>query len=386
MDKIAHCCLIDGGSGPSVMLKIIMEELGLSFTNENTISMISYNCLQQTTIGEIKDVTLVFCAHHEIRTTLNIQVIVMPVRNYSIILGRDWKALKFGYLSLDETHLSVPRNGKNIIILREGRISPYIESVPQSSVNYIEEGLGVYSIFVEEDNIPLEQINLDDDIWHMNFDGSCSNEGNGAVIILVSPTRKIRNLSYRLEFSCTKNTTKFKDLLLGIENAINLVCGHLLVFRYSELVVNSIRKIYAPSNKLMERYSQTVWVLILNLLSFNITHVKRELNSMAGRLAIFATSPKKQPLPHRPDCSFQSLYCPYIPDNVESWQALPNNESNCAFIQDEPFKPEEIISIENNKIFEGLTPLEISFSLSDIGNKENRKKRSYERKWLKPSP
>jgi hypothetical protein len=33
MDKIAHCCLIDGGSGPSVMLKIIMEDLGLSYTN-----------------------------------------------------------------------------------------------------------------------------------------------------------------------------------------------------------------------------------------------------------------------------------------------------------------------------------------------------------------
>jgi hypothetical protein len=35
MDKIAHCCLIDGGSHPSVMSKIIMEELGLSCTNEN---------------------------------------------------------------------------------------------------------------------------------------------------------------------------------------------------------------------------------------------------------------------------------------------------------------------------------------------------------------
>jgi hypothetical protein len=35
MDKIAHCYLIDGGSGPSVMSKIIMEEIGLSCTNEN---------------------------------------------------------------------------------------------------------------------------------------------------------------------------------------------------------------------------------------------------------------------------------------------------------------------------------------------------------------
>jgi hypothetical protein len=72
MDTIAHCCLIDGDSSPSVMSKIIMEELGLSCTNENARSMLSYNSLKQMTIGEIKYVTLVLCAHLEIRTTLNI--------------------------------------------------------------------------------------------------------------------------------------------------------------------------------------------------------------------------------------------------------------------------------------------------------------------------
>jgi hypothetical protein len=108
MDKIAHCCLIDGGSGPSVMSNIIMEELGLSYTNENSRSMLSYNSLQQTTIGEIKDVTSVLCAHLEIRTTLSIQVIDMPVSNYSIILGRYFQALTIEYLSLDGTHLSIP--------------------------------------------------------------------------------------------------------------------------------------------------------------------------------------------------------------------------------------------------------------------------------------
>ena len=55
MDKIAHCCLIDGGLGPSVMSNIIMEEIGLSSTNENARSMLSYNSLQQMTIGDIKD-------------------------------------------------------------------------------------------------------------------------------------------------------------------------------------------------------------------------------------------------------------------------------------------------------------------------------------------
>jgi ribonuclease HI len=241
----------------------------------------------------------------------------MPVRNYSIILGRDWKALTGGYLSLDVTHLSIPWNEKNIIVLREGRISPYIESVPQPNVNYIEEDLGVYSIFVEEDNIPIEQIDLDDGMWHMHFDGSCSNEGNIADIILISPVGKIHNFSYHLEF-CTNNVTKFGALLLCIENTYNLGCGHLLVFGDSELVVNLVRKIYSPSNKLMKRYTQIVWVLISNLLSFNITHVKRELNSMDDRLVVFPSSPNRQLLPHKPDCTFQSLYRPHIPDNIES--------------------------------------------------------------------
>jgi hypothetical protein len=66
MDKISHCCLIDGGVGPNVMSKIIMEELGLSCMNENSKSMMSYNSQQQVTISEIRDVTLVLCAHPEI--------------------------------------------------------------------------------------------------------------------------------------------------------------------------------------------------------------------------------------------------------------------------------------------------------------------------------
>jgi ribonuclease HI len=313
MDKIAHCCLIDDISGPSVMSKNIMEELGMSCTTENARRILSYNSLQQNTIGEIKDVILVLCAHPKISTTLSIQVIHIPMSNYSIILGRDWKALTGGYISLNETHLSIPRNGKNIIVLREGRISPYIESVPHLIVNYIEEDLGVYSIFEDENNTTLEQIDIEDGMWHMHFDGSCFNEGNKSGIILYSHVGKIHNFPYRLEFDCTNNVIECEALLLGIENAYNLGCDHLTVFGDFELVVNLVRKIYSPSNKLMKCYTQNIWALISNFISFNITHDKRELNSMANRLVVFATSPTRKLLPQRPDCTFQYLYHPHIP-------------------------------------------------------------------------
>ena len=138
----------------------------------------------------------------------------------------------------------------------------------------------------------------------MHFDGSCSNEGNGAGIILYSPIGKIHNFSYRLEFSCSNNVTEFEALLLGIENAYNLGCGHLIVFGDSHLVVNLVHKIYSPSNKLMKQHNQSIWILISNLLSLNITHVKRELNSMANMLGVFKASPTRQLLPQRPDCTF----------------------------------------------------------------------------------
>ena len=63
---------------------------------------------------------------------------------------------------------------------------------------------------------------------------------------------------------------------------------------------------------------------------------------MADRLDFFAASHNQQILPHRPDCTFQSLYRPHIPDNIESWQALPNDENICHFIQDEPLKPKKL--------------------------------------------
>jgi hypothetical protein len=97
-------------------------------------------------------------------------------------------------------------------------------------------------------------------------------------------------------------------------------------------------------------------------------------------LVVFATSPNQQLLPHRPDRTFQSLYRPHIPDNLESWQVFPSDESICAFIQDEPYKPKEIISIEDNKIPKGLTSLESLFSLSDVGNKEKQKEQESKRK------
>jgi hypothetical protein len=47
--------------------------------------------------------------------------------------------------------------------------------------------MGVYSIFLEEDNDYVSPpLDPKDGMWHMHFDGACSSEGNGVGIVLYS--------------------------------------------------------------------------------------------------------------------------------------------------------------------------------------------------------
>ena len=92
----------------------------MSCTNETSRSLSSYNSQQQDTIGEIKYVTLSLCALLDIKTTCNIQFIDMKITKFSIILGRYWQALIGGYIYLYGSHISLLKNEKNIIVLREG--------------------------------------------------------------------------------------------------------------------------------------------------------------------------------------------------------------------------------------------------------------------------
>jgi hypothetical protein len=49
-------------------------------------------------------------------------------------------------------------------------------------------------------------------------------------------------------------------------------------------------------------------------------------------------------------------------------------------LQNELYKPKEIISLEDNKFTKGLTPLKRSFSMSDVGSHNNKNEDESEQK------
>ena len=56
----------------------------------------------------------------------------------------------------------------------------------------------------------------------MYFDGSSSREGSSARIVLVSPSKKIIYLSYKLEFETTNNIVDYQKLILELRDAKDL--------------------------------------------------------------------------------------------------------------------------------------------------------------------
>jgi hypothetical protein len=110
-----------------------------------------------------------------------------------------------------------------------------------------------HPIYVVEDEIGSSVFHLNDDepeisvsqhsnqpltgqkkkVWKMYFDGSSSKEGSWTCILLISPSEKVINLSYKLDFETTNNIAA-KDMVIDC----------IAVFDDYELIINQVSNIY----------------------------------------------------------------------------------------------------------------------------------------------
>jgi hypothetical protein len=51
------------------------------------------------------------------------------------------------------------------------------------------------------------------------FDGSCSREGSGVGIVIISPSKDVIPLSYKIEFETTDNIAEYEAMILGLRAA-----------------------------------------------------------------------------------------------------------------------------------------------------------------------
>jgi hypothetical protein len=148
-DVVLHNCLVDSGETNNIMLRPVMETLGMGCTKYYETGEI--NCeidsRKVQTYGEIK----YFCAwitaapHIAIGFTI---IVVDLSPSYGVVLGRDWSSMIGGYIINDESCMMFPnKDGTMVRVHREARKHvSFRKKENELMENYVDAGVGNYVV------------------------------------------------------------------------------------------------------------------------------------------------------------------------------------------------------------------------------------------------
>ncbi len=115
--------------------------------------------------------------------------------------------------------------------------------------------------------------------------GSRGNPGEGASACIIYQNNKKIYEGGRFHKRTTNNEAEYNALIFALNESLRLRLKHLRVFTDSELLSRQITKIYAvKSPSLLALYNKVI-MLTEQFKGFSITHIPRERNSEADRLA-----------------------------------------------------------------------------------------------------
>ena len=90
---------------------------------------------------------------------------------------------------------------------------------PKAQILFEECQFGNYIILPEEQHRGGEVVSYKEALQTLEFDGSHSNLGSRAGVVLISPLGDIFPFSFKLDFHNTNNTMEYEAFLLGLQEA-----------------------------------------------------------------------------------------------------------------------------------------------------------------------
>ena len=126
-------------------------------------------------------------------------------------------------------------------------------------------------------------------------DGACSgNPGPAGIgVAIFENGQVIKEISQTIG-DATNNIAEYSALLCALKEAKELKAEKLKIFTDSELMYHQIAGRYKINNPKLKSLFDEIQVLVKGFKSFNLSHVPREKNKDADRLATGAIKQKKQ--------------------------------------------------------------------------------------------
>ncbi len=138
---------------------------------------------------------------------------------------------------------------------------------------------------VESPKSSRSPLSLDSVVIHVDG-ASRGNPGlAGAGAILKDTQGRVVKKLRRFLGEATNNVAEYEALLMSLEEAQALGCKSVKVFADSELVVKQIKGIYRVKNASLKIIYVKVMKVVRTFDKFTISHVMREKNSEADKLA-----------------------------------------------------------------------------------------------------
>uniref|UniRef100_A0A2N9GES1 Integrase catalytic domain-containing protein n=1 Tax=Fagus sylvatica TaxID=28930 RepID=A0A2N9GES1_FAGSY len=126
---------------------------------------------------------------------------------------------------------------------------------------------------------------LVDSIWTLKFDGSSTSNSSGADIVLIREDGETMAKSFKLDFSCSNNASKYEAYITGLAITHEMGIKHLRLIRDSNLVICQAKGEFSLKEPSLAPYRALAQKLEENFDTFEISHAMRCRNRYADALA-----------------------------------------------------------------------------------------------------
>ncbi|XP_050222403.1 uncharacterized protein LOC126672496, partial [Mercurialis annua] len=154
--------------------------------------------------------------------------------------------------------------------------------VPQKAV----KGQALADFLADHPNIPIKEVACFELIpWKLWFDGSKTNKGAGAGILIISPQGLVFRMSFSLTFQCTNNQAEYEALIIGLEVLAELGAKAIQVKGDSLLIIKQVIGEFKCESDVLIKYCNKAKHLMDGFSETWIEFAERAENEEANDLA-----------------------------------------------------------------------------------------------------
>ena len=124
----------------------------------------------------------------------------------------------------------------------------------------------------------------------VNTDGSSTQKGGGAGIVITSPEKDVLKYGVQLKFPVTNNEAKYEAILTGLRIARALGGENIMLKSDSQLVIGQVRGEYEAKEARMQKYLKLTNQLVSAFNYVEFIQIPRDQNAEADEVARSAST------------------------------------------------------------------------------------------------